>query len=489
MFIFRTIITDKFSTFLCLEDSGKASWKTDIILRKHIQNFLEKSRISKQSDITPQEENKIAYFFLDKVRGGETKNINIFKNHLSSYLQEACYWASREVYNRMDRRIVGSVSIADCFAWGNEEVSQPERLLKTYRIDGGSRITTYAKRRLTTIVGEKVNSYLKRKNAASDWGLLKGISRKKLEEILRKEGGFGEEEIKKHLLAWQCFKDNYSGIRRHGILQPPDYCQWQLITQQYNLAINQICQQPLFLTSPQIREKLETCVKLIRRSENPPNVSYEGISYSLGEEEGRGELSDFSGDLANLENPKSKHLEETLKKNFEALDKTSQAIFYLGLGLDLTQTQIVEVIGKIQPEIRQQYQLSRRIKKIKMHLIESARIGITAYENNPQCGEIKDIIPTLEEWLQEYVAHRIIDVATETYESLPEGEKEAIRNQYFSFVAKGGKKLDFDSPAFLQAFRQKLESLLLISLTIEGIDNHLLLPLEKFCNYYLNRRV
>lgn len=494
MFVSRTILTDKFSTFLWLDDSGKASWKTDIRLKKHIQQLLEKLGVS-QSEVTPLEENKMAYNFLETVRRGVAEKIKIYKNHLSSYLQEACYWASREVYNRLDKGLAGSITIADCFAWGNKGVSQPEKLLKTYRIDGGSSITTYGKKRLATIIREEVNDYLRRKNTASDWGLLKSVSKKKLETVLREAGGFTEERIQEYLLAWQCFKDNYTGVSRHGILQPPNSSQWQLITQQYNLHISQSSQQSLSLNASQIRERLETCVRLIRRYDNPPNISYEQITeYPRGEKdlEKRGErdvVEEFSGflveDLDSLEDSQFTRVAEILEGHFESLDKISQGIFYLALGLNLTQTRIVEIIAKIQPEIKQQYQLSRKLKKIKMHLIEavSKDIKAEAAEDGIDRERIKKIIAILEEWLQEYVESRLVDIAAEVYEELPEAEKGGILNQYLSKLANGGNKPSLYSPVFLEAFRRKLESLFSIGLASEDVEDSLLF-LEKFCAFY-----
>ncbi len=177
MKINRVNINDKFSTFLLIVDTQKNIfvWKKDLKLKLNIKKIITK---------TVDNSEIIAYNFLNIVR---EKNQNIIASHLTSYLQESCYWAARQVYNQKQNTI-NLLTLEECFSSGNEATIKPEKILKNYQINAGSKITTYAQIRLKTIITD--NIYRDRKwKLLTNWGLLKKISKSKRKRVLQEIGG------------------------------------------------------------------------------------------------------------------------------------------------------------------------------------------------------------------------------------------------------------------------------------------------------------
>lgn len=262
--IIRLNIVDKFSTFLSITDSYKfiLHWRIDYKLKKNIKKIILQSSV--EADI-------LAYQMLNNLR---INNNLILRHHLTSYLQEISYWTTKYVYFHLNN-IITPLTLDECFLLASEAITQPEKILRKYQFDGGSKITTYAYTRLKTIVADKI--YLSRNwKLLTNWGLLKKISKSNRENILKNIGGLTENKLKEYLLVWQCFVDNYTSFSttKNKSLSPPNLAQLKLMTSQYNLLGKKIFEFTSELTMEEFKERVEFCGEKARLFINPVTVEY-----------------------------------------------------------------------------------------------------------------------------------------------------------------------------------------------------------------------
>ena len=79
---------DQFSTFLILADPARNIfvWEKDLQLKLSIEKIINQEQKSSET---------IAFGILNQVKSNYHK---ILANHLTSYLQEACYWSAKKVF-------------------------------------------------------------------------------------------------------------------------------------------------------------------------------------------------------------------------------------------------------------------------------------------------------------------------------------------------------------------------------------------------------
>jgi hypothetical protein len=237
-------------------------WHTDYKLKKNIEKFTSQPLVD--ADI-------LAYQFLTNLR---LNHELILQHHLTSYLQEVCYWATRYVYSRLIN-VIDSLTLDECFLFASEIVTQPEKLLRKYQLHGGSKITTYAHTRLKTAIADKI--YISRSwKLLTNWGLLKKIGKSKRENVLKEIGGLREEKLAEYLLVWQCFVDNYvaSSPHRNKSLSSPNLSQLNLMTNQYNLLAKKILNFSSELTIGDFKTRIEFCGEKARKFINPITIEY-----------------------------------------------------------------------------------------------------------------------------------------------------------------------------------------------------------------------
>ena len=356
MKINRVNAIDKFSTFLLISDAQRNIfvWKKDLKLKLNFKKIV-------QDKVTNAE--NVAYTFLSIFRENQQK---ILANHLSSYLQEPCYWAAKQVYNQK-QNIINLLTLEECFSSGNEASLKPDKILKKYQINGGSKITTYAQTRLKTIITDSI--YRNRKwKLLSNWGLLKKISKSQRKQLLQEIGGLKEKQLQEYLLVWQCYVDNAvsSNKSKRNSLSAPSATQLQLMTSQYNLLAQRFLSPFFELTIDEFKTKLEFCGDKARLFVNPRTTSYEEDKKIADEK-----IDDNF--LFQIENNQTQNIINTiLRQVFNALESNLQAIIYLYLGLGLTQQEVINIIQVTAPNfIKQQYQFSRKLNSIKKTLLDS----------------------------------------------------------------------------------------------------------------------
>ena len=480
MNIKRTSTIDQFSTFLILSDTTRNIfiWEKDLQLKLNIEKTI--------GGDTPDPET-IAFQFLNSIKSQHHK---LLTNHLTSYLQEACYWSARKVFIAK-KSAVNLLTLEECFSSGNEAVVQPVKILKNYKIEGGSKITTYAQLRLKTIIGDAIYRHRQWK-LSTNWGLLKKVGKSKRKLILQQAGGLDNDLLNEYLLLWQCYVDlaNSNGKKnKHNSLSAPKSPQIKLINQQYNLLLKKYLSNSSKLSEEDCQKRLEFCGEKARIFINPQTTSYEEQIENSGETVANYDLSAEN----NLET--AIDINQILEQGFENLDIKFKAIIYLYLGLNITQQQVVNIMKTNYPDfISQQYQFSRKLNKAKKDLLTYLQKDLSQSQNKNKnqkiSTDIKILLKLIQQWLEEYIEAKIIFFFHQLYEQLDSSQQLTLKNDYYQQKLANNSHIN----KFISSLRNTIENNLEIKLPIgetteikETIDQNLNLLLEKYLTQTFNK--
>jgi len=462
----RTNIVDQFSTFLSIvhSDNFIVQWRTDYQLKKNIESHIY---------IHKNDGEIIANKILQKIR---LKPCKIWQNHLASYLQEICYWTVKQVFYSV-RNTINNITIEECFLWGNEALTNADKILQKYEQNKGSKITTYAQNRLRTIVKEKI--YISQGwKLLTNWGLLKKISKCNRKKVLEEIGGLKSENLAEYLLVWQCFVDNYlpNSHQRNKSLSPPSLSQLEMMTNQYNILAKKSLQISANLTVNDFKNRIEFCGEKARLFVNPMIVEYT--------------LENNSNDEENIslnsviEKSDSQIISEVLKSSFENLSLEKQSILYLGQGLGLTQKEIIKIIGLTYPNFtKEQYQLSREIIKIYEFLLDDIIHKLTETKKKIDKEYRKSLIPVLKECLTEYLETEILALCHNSFQKISINQQNLLRKSYFASSPDNFSFPDEIYSLFINLLKKEFDHKLNLKLT----DDSLKIWQEKFCHQHFNR--
>jgi hypothetical protein len=103
----RETLLDKFCCFLVLQQN-RTQWNCDRRLRRSMETYL-------QIDPSIESEEYWTVLFQQQYQNDSQKN-NLFRGHLYAYLQEPCYWAAAEIYQKYQARL--NYQIEDYFNEG-----------------------------------------------------------------------------------------------------------------------------------------------------------------------------------------------------------------------------------------------------------------------------------------------------------------------------------------------------------------------------------
>ncbi len=377
----RRDLVELFSTFLQIDDHYDAlgpCWEKSPRLASNMTKKIESEAIA-------NEEFWAQYWLKATLKDSQTKSSA--REHLSAYLEEACYWTAIKIYQQLAAYQLRRV---DCFLMLREVAANPVKLFKNYDYKSSS-VKTYSQFPLKSAVLDQV-----RKGRELDkytWpALLRAVTKKRLKESLHK-ANLKEPEMSQCLLAWQCFRDKYVPTKAAGSkqLQPPDQRQMDAIAAYYNQQYNP---QASTASAQEIQKLLELCVKVIQESSKTSFVSLEHcisepafISEDLIEEQDAVE-SEYH------------QINQVLSKAFAALPEAAQTLLKLWYGLGMTQSDLALALG-----IAQQYQVSRTVGKHKQFLLKPlAEWSQQTWEitlNSQQLGEMGK---QLDGWLEEHCA-------------------------------------------------------------------------------------
>ncbi|WP_375512101.1 sigma-70 family RNA polymerase sigma factor [uncultured Nostoc sp.] len=322
--------------------------------------------------------------------------------HISAYLQEVCYWTARKFALKFSTQS----SLADCFQMA---IAHIPKILKTFNPQYSSHLKAYAELVFESIIKDILR--LRRETEiCSDWALLHKLSRKRLVQSLQ-NAGFNAQIIESYVLAWECFKELYTGdntkIRQ---LTKPDALTWEAITNVYNAErLSRLSSPTLAVNQQTIESWLLSSGKAARTFLYPKVISADA---PLKEDEGN--LLDIllvdlqtsllteiieQEDAANMRSQQAQ-LNQVLSQVIATMDQKSQQLLQVYYGQQLTQTEIAA-----QLEIKQ-YTVSGRLSSIKKSLL----LTLTQWSQNTlhislKSNVIDTISTSLEEWLKAQYSH------------------------------------------------------------------------------------
>lgn len=376
----RRDIVEMFSTFIQIDDHYDAiglGWAKSPRLASNMTKKIAAEAIA-------NEEFWAQYWLKATLKDSQTKSSA--REHLSAYLEEACYWTALKIYQQLAAYQLRRV---DCFLMLREVAANPVKLFKNYDYKSSS-VKTYSQFPLKSAVLDQV-----RKGRELDkytWpALLRAVTKKRLKESLHK-ANIKEPEMSRCLLAWQCFRDKYVPTKAAGSkqLQPPDQRQMEAIANHYNQQYNP----QESLSGQTIQKLLELCVQVIQDCSKTSFVAIEDCIFEPAF------ISEDSLEEQETVETEYHQLTEVLSKAFAALPEEAQTLLNLWYGLGMTQSDLALALG-----IAQQYQVSRTVGRHKQLLLKPlAEWSQETWEitlNSQQLGEMGK---QLDGWLEEHCA-------------------------------------------------------------------------------------
>ncbi|ARV59791.1 group 3/4 sigma-70 RNA polymerase sigma factor [Nostocales cyanobacterium HT-58-2] len=388
----RQGIIEIFSTFVQFDLDQFSGWVTDPKLRRSMKVCLEQS--------STEESDRFWALYWYKI--WQTQSSTVALTHISAYLQEVCYWTARKLALNFSTHS----SVADYFQIA---IAHLGKILKTFNPQYSSHLKSYAELAFDRIIKDELR--LRRETEiCSDWALLHKLSRKRLVKSLQNIG-FNTQIIESYVLAWECFKELYTGDdTKIRSLTKPDAASLEAITNLYNAERLSRLSSPTPVVNQQTLEKwLLSCAKAARTFLYPKVVS---ADTPLKEEEDSTLLDILPAvqtsllaeileqeEARNIRNQQAQ-LNQVLQQAITALDAESQKLLQVYYAQKLTQTEIAA-----QLEIKQ-YTVSRRLTSIKKSLL----LTLTQWSQNtlhisPKSDVIDAINTSLEEWLTFHYSH------------------------------------------------------------------------------------
>ncbi|MEH2290865.1 sigma-70 family RNA polymerase sigma factor [Nostoc sp.] len=394
----RQGIVEIFSTFVQFDVDQFSGWATDAKLRRSMKVCLEGTS-TEESD---------TFWALYWYRVWQTQSSAVALAHISAYLQEVCYWTARKFALNFPMQS----SVADYFQMA---IAHINKILKTFNPQYSSHLKAYAELAFESIIKDALRLH-READICSDWALLHKLSRKRLVQSLQ-NAGFNAESIESYVLAWECFKELYTGdntkIRQ---LAKPDARTWEAISHLYNAERLSQLSSPTAAVNQQTTETwVLSAAKAARTFLYPKFVSADA---PLKEDEGN--LLDIlpvdlqtsllteiieQEEAANMRSQQTQ-LNQVLSQAIAALDAESQKVLQSYYVQQLTQQEIAA-----QLEIKQ-YTVSRRLSSIKKSLL----LTLTQWSQNTLHISLKsDVVDainaSLEEWLKVQYSHTQIQQA------------------------------------------------------------------------------
>jgi RNA polymerase sigma factor (sigma-70 family) len=388
----RQGIIEIFSTFVQFDVDQFSGWATDAKLRRSMKVCLESS--TEKSD---------SFWALYWYGVWQNESSAVAQAHISAYLQEVCYWTARKFALNFPTQS----SLPDCFQMAIAHIS---KILKAFNPQYSSHLKSYAQLAFESMIKDVLR--LRREtDICSDWALLHKLSRKRLVQSLQ-NAGFNPQTIESYVLAWECFKELYTGdntkIRQ---LTKPDALTWDAISNLYNVErLSRLSSPTTAVKQQTIESWLLSSAKAARTFLYPKFVSADA---PLKEEDDSNLLDILPANLqtsllteiieqeeaVNMRNQQAQ-LNQVLSQAIATMDSVSQQLLQVYYGQKLTQTEIAA-----QLEIKQ-YTVSRRLSSIKKSLL----LTLTQWSQNtlhifPKSDVVDAINTSLEEWLKLQYSH------------------------------------------------------------------------------------
>lgn len=364
----RVSIVQKFCTFLSFSASSqklKHQWLVEAKLERNIQ------KVQMYSIQAPE---FWARHFLkiiqgisqNEIRGAEeNKQKLIAEEHLSAYLQEACYWAAHKIQNQF-YSIHYKYSLEDLFQIGNLVASKPDKLLRNFNLEYQNSLENYAKVAILRYIRNEiyVHDIEAKRKKYSNYGLLKDLCNKELKEALALQG-INTNQFDLYCLARQCFDIVCQPKQRQGNsnLESPKHSDLIQIVNLYNQQINQLELSATPINIHTIQGMLSTCILAARnyRTKRILPLKNDEIFYDTAPTPWN--------TLIQIE--EREQIQSIIENIFIDIPDVGQIMFKLWLGLDVTQTEIATILKKNYPKLQKQYQVARKLSKYNQDILKS----------------------------------------------------------------------------------------------------------------------
>ncbi|MBD2180581.1 sigma-70 family RNA polymerase sigma factor [Planktothrix sp. FACHB-1355] len=367
----RQDIVQKFSTFLKLgnrERYRQFFWQTDPELERNIKNLEQSDPNAKAEFWARRFLQEMQKTYPAKPHSDSTKVPNqILPNslpgrHLSAYLQDVCFWAAQKLCQRL-QFIKHKYPLEECFQIACSVGYQPEKVFRNFKFDHPSANTeVFAKAVIFRIINNQVyESDLEAKRGKySNYGLLKDLTKKELTEALAAQRN-QQLNIELHCLAWKCFDEIYQPNHWRGSrsMDAPDRIHLNQIADRYN----QLLAHPGSpVDATKIQEMLDTCIKAARNYRTQQFLPLEDYTNTPAP------ASTAWDTLVREE--EWDEIQVLVSSAFQKLPVQGQMLFKLWLGLNLTQTNIANVLKNKYTSLETQYQVSRLLKSHTKNLLK-----------------------------------------------------------------------------------------------------------------------
>lgn len=385
----RQDITELFSTFIQFADDYFSHWVVDPKLRRNLQLCLQ--------SIAPAAIDRAESFWaLYWYRCWQAKPNGLAIAHLSAYLQEACYWAARNLSLQQG-------SLPDYFQMA---IADLPKILSRYDPHQLTSLKVYA----GVSFSNAIRDALRQRGEAdsrSDWGLLRKVSQKRLVEALQM-AGFSQAQIAQYCLVWTCFKTCWAPNDQRGSRQlaRPNAATWDAIASLYNRQrLHQRSPAPFIERSAILERWLQDCARQLRTYLHPQTTSLNLDRFEPGSGDLQAELPDLSGSspLADL------IAQEEQQERQNQQQQVSQVLTAALARLKPEVRQLLELYyqqGLTQQEIAarleiKQYTVSRRLSSAKAELLLAlARWSQETLHIALASPVVSQMNMALEEWLQ-----------------------------------------------------------------------------------------
>ncbi|NJM18248.1 MAG: sigma-70 family RNA polymerase sigma factor [Richelia sp. RM2_1_2] len=353
----RGNIIKKFSSFISFTGDNhqiKLNWQVDLTLENSI-------KLKVAADPEAKESFWVQYFLKVLLVQHQLENpecIPTAKRHFSAYLQEACFKAAKDIHHEL-KYIQHKYSLEECFQIANIAANSPSKFFKNFNLERSKinveayAITTFKRFIRNQIYQQDLEA---RRTRFSNYGLLKNLSVKELNEALLAQN-FNNQQIILYRLGWQCFNEifqpSYKQLSRTANPSEEDFT---VIANYYNQRCKQLNLINVSATDITIKEILETCINAAK--------NYRTKQYFSFEENYHGICDDTASTLDILiQQEEWQQVQVIIDNLFTNMPKLCQIIFQLWQGLNLTQTEIANLLKFKYPELQKQYQVARQLKR------------------------------------------------------------------------------------------------------------------------------
>lgn len=342
---------NKLIALLRLDDSDRPRWYCD----RQLQDYFT------AAGYNLEEPEPTAVFLLHQLQSQPNhRDAHYWRRGLFCYLQET-NWAVamtlREKLGRMHQ-------VTDCFQQACCLTHDPLKLLRRFQPERGTRLSTYAYRRIydgvyTALVGVR----------QSDWGLLKHSGPRSLSSALTSQGYRKDEidQIQQLVHLWKELVDQPTATNQALLVQ---------VAKTYRQ-----CRPDLPpVTASEVETLLRTAIAALRAYHQPQvmNTAEQRFWDTL-----EGGNSPWAATLKQEEQETLKRVFEILKHAVEALDDTSRQVFCLYYCDQASQQEIAQLLG-----FQKQYQVSRALERIRGHL---AKAVLTALNQPTDPRRLKEV--------------------------------------------------------------------------------------------------